>query len=288
MWQANIRAPCMNKNKCSKNFPKKFCSETTTNEDGFPVYRRKDNQRYVHKNGVKLDNRYVVSHNVELVVKYQAHINVEWCNKARSIKYLFKYINKGPDRATMILEENIARNSSTGIKEIKEVDEIKSFLDCHYLSVCEACWRIFQFDIQYRSIGVERLNFHLLGEHSLIFRDTDSLDNVFNRFDAQKTMFTEWMRTNVLYEDVRKLTYVDFPTEWVWQQNYKLWKKREAEKSIGRIVYANPTSGERFYLRMLLNIIKGTRSFEEIRTINGVQYPTYKATCYALGLLDGD
>ena len=109
----------------------------------------------------------------------------------------------------MILEENIAQNNSTRVEEIKEVDKIKSFLDCRYLSACEVCWRIFQFDIQYRSMGVERLNFHLPGEHFLTFRDTDYLDNVFNRFDSQKTMFTEWMRTNVLYEDA---TYVDCPT----------------------------------------------------------------------------
>ena len=54
------------------------------------------------------------------------------------------------------------------------------------------------------------------------------------------------------------------------------------------IVYPHPTSGEWFYLKMLLNVVKGPRSFKEIRTINGVRYPTYEATCYALGLLDGD
>ncbi|KAH9687645.1 ATP-dependent DNA helicase [Citrus sinensis] len=32
----------------------------------------------------------------------------------------------------------------------------------------------------------------------------------------------------------------------------------------------------------------GSTSFESIRTINGVTYPTFKAACYALGLLDDD
>lgn len=121
----------------------------------------------------------LVPYNIDLVLKYQAHINVEWCNKARSIKYLLKYINKGPDRATMILEENISRNAVTGVEEIREIDEIKSFLDCRYLSACEACWRIFQFDIQYRKIGVERLNFHFPSENVVTFRDCEYLDNVF-------------------------------------------------------------------------------------------------------------
>ena len=43
-----------------------------------------------------------------------------------------------------------------------------------------------------------------------------------------------------------------------------------------------------FILRMLLNVIKGARSFEEIRTINNVVYPTFRSACYALGLLDDD
>lgn len=39
---------------------------------------------------------------------------------------------------------------------------------------------------------------------------------------------------------------------------------------------------------MLLNIVKGPRNYEEIRIVNGVIHPTFKAACYALGLLNGD
>ena len=60
------------------------------------------------------------------------------------------------------------------------------------------------------------------------------------------------------------------------------------EKNIGRIYYAQPTSGEKYYLRMLLNTVKGCRSYEEIRTVDGVVHPTFKSACYALGLLNDD
>ena len=33
---------------------------------------------------------------------------------------------------------------------IEQIDEIKSYYDCRYISTCEACYRIFGFDIHYR------------------------------------------------------------------------------------------------------------------------------------------
>jgi len=42
--------------------------------------------------GIELDNRWVVPHNVYLLTKYDAHINVEVCNNIRAVKYLFKCI----------------------------------------------------------------------------------------------------------------------------------------------------------------------------------------------------
>ena len=91
----NSRASCMIENKCVKHFPKKFCSQTIVDNDGFPIYRRRNNGIYVERNEVKLDNRYIIPHNIDLLVKFQANINVEWCNHSRSIKYLFMYITKG-------------------------------------------------------------------------------------------------------------------------------------------------------------------------------------------------
>ncbi|XP_035838923.1 uncharacterized protein LOC118486528 [Helianthus annuus] len=46
--------------------------------------------------------------------------------------------------------------------------------------------------------------------------------------------------------------------------------------------------GEKYYLRMLLNVQRGPLSFKDIRTVDGVEHPTYMSACNALGLLGDD
>jgi hypothetical protein len=61
----------------------------------YPNYQRSDNGTYVEKSGTKLNNQWVVPHNLYLATKYNAHINVEICNTIGAVKYLFKYVYKG-------------------------------------------------------------------------------------------------------------------------------------------------------------------------------------------------
>jgi hypothetical protein len=66
-------------------------------KNDFAVYKRPNNKRFVIKANIKLDNHSIIQHNLELLKKYDARINIEWCNKIIFIKYLFKYVTKGPD-----------------------------------------------------------------------------------------------------------------------------------------------------------------------------------------------
>ncbi|KAI5419436.1 hypothetical protein KIW84_043566 [Lathyrus oleraceus] len=115
---ANQKCPCMKDGKCSKYYPKKFQDVTIVDQDGYPVYRRRDQGNTVDKNGVAFHSGHVVPHNPSLLMKYEAHINMEWCNQSTSIKYLFKYINKGSDRISAVIVPN---NSHTD----GNIDEIK-------------------------------------------------------------------------------------------------------------------------------------------------------------------
>jgi len=174
----------MKEGRCSKFFPKKFTSSTTIDEDGYPSYRCRDYGVVVEKTGIKLDNRSVVPYSPVLLMRYQAHVNTEYCNKSNSIKYLFKYVNKGPDRATIQISSNFVESSDTTI-----VDKIKNYYDWRYLSPCEVVWRIFGFDIHHRWPPVQRLTFHLPRQQSILFQDDEQVDVVLQKGQTSKTMF---------------------------------------------------------------------------------------------------
>jgi hypothetical protein len=100
----NFNCLCMKNDRCSKFYPKEFQENTIFNETCFTMYRRRDNGIFIRKGEHKLDNRWVVPHNLKLLKRYQAHINVEYVNKSRILKYLCKYVTKGPDQAKIIFD----------------------------------------------------------------------------------------------------------------------------------------------------------------------------------------
>ncbi|KAK7315487.1 hypothetical protein VNO77_34037 [Canavalia gladiata] len=279
----NRKSPCMHNGKCIRYFPKKYVQKTTIDNDGYPLYRRQDNGRTVQKDKASVDNKYVVPYNKYLLLKYNEHINVEWCNQSRSIKYLFKYVNKGHDRVTT----SFYQNGQSCSKE-NTVDEIKLYYDCRYLSSCEAVWRIFSYDIHYREPSVERLSFHLPDQHVVVFQDDDTLDDIANRPSSITTKFLAWMEANKKYDEGRTLTYAEFPTKFVWKQFDHEWTIRKRGFSIGRLYFVPPGSGELYYLRLVLNRARGVQSYRDIRTVNDITYATFKDACYSLGLLDDD
>jgi hypothetical protein len=167
---------CTSPTGCKKHFPKPFAPVTTHGElDTRVTYRRRGPEEGGHtvtKAGVVYDNSRVVPFNAQLLLKYDCHINVEVCTSVGAIKYLFKYVHKGPDRQRIQLRRafdaagvpvaQVDAGEAGAAVEVEE-DEIALYLDARYLGPCEACWRLFGFKLLFRSHTVVRLIVHLDG-----------------------------------------------------------------------------------------------------------------------------
>ncbi|CAN1146786.1 ATP-dependent DNA helicase PIF1 [Linum perenne] len=179
--EANPSSPCMKDGKCKKFFPKQFNLETTFDENNYAIYRRRDTGITSVKSSNTLDNRYVVPYNRELIVKYQAHINVEACHNGQLIKYLFKYITKGPDRSSVVATSIESNTALSTYEESQPVDEIAQYLDCRSISSYEAVWRLFQYPIHERIPNVVRLCIHLEDQQNVCFYASQPVRSIVGR-----------------------------------------------------------------------------------------------------------
>jgi hypothetical protein len=147
---------------------------------------------------------------------------------------------------------------------VVKVDEIKKYFDCRYVCASEAAWLIFKFDIHERFPIVERLQYHLPNQQMVLFDDDNDVQEMATWSAISRMMFIQWFKTNQESEVARSLMFDQFPQQWVWNRKLKRWTMRKRGFAIGRMYYARPTSGERYYLRMLLNCIKGATSYEHL------------------------
>ncbi|GJW49855.1 hypothetical protein Tco_0091206 [Tanacetum coccineum] len=145
---ANLGASYMQNGPCNKHFPKQYNEKTYFDINGHTQYRRRDIRIHVMKGESKLDNCNVVPYNRALCLAFEAHINVEYCGWSMLIKYLFKYISKGPDCILAKISNSEASTSAVGTT--KKIDEIQNYVDGRFICPYEACWRIFDFPIHCR------------------------------------------------------------------------------------------------------------------------------------------
>jgi hypothetical protein len=277
-------APCMQDGWCSKGYPRPFRNETSLDENGYPLYRHRDNDLKVLVKGVELDNRWVVPYNPYLCKKFNGHIKTEASISIYAVKYLFKYIYKGHDRATVVIER--VDNPIDG-QQI-ERNEIQEYIDACYVSVSEAVWRIFKMKLHGRFPAVQRLQVHLPNQQTVVFSEDADLQEVVGKSNVQKTTLTEWFTANRNYASTPDTPYAKFPERWVWNKTSKKWTPRQRGTKIGRVYYVHPAFGERYYLRMLLNVVCGATSFEDLHTVDGRVCAMFKEACQARGLLEND
>ena len=211
----SCKPPCMENGKCTKGYPKLFAKFTTMDKHRFPIYFRPNGGRSYSIGGIHINNQWIVPFCPFLSAAFDCHINVECTASLGSFKYLFKYIQKGPDLASL---------------EINDRDEIKRYTEGCYISPSEAGHRIYQFDVHGQVLNVVRLQVHLPGQHMVTFDPDENIDAILVRASHERTTLTAYFEVNAHPGDfgveARKYTYQEFPQHFTWKANGKKWSIR--------------------------------------------------------------
>jgi hypothetical protein len=109
-------------------------------KDSYPVYRRRDDEQVVEVRNEKLDNRWIIPFNPSLLMLYNCHINVKIYSSIKAMKYLYKYIYKGPDGASYSVNK-----SDNGIKLSLMILSGSGMLDVLHLQKLHTSYMVFLY-----------------------------------------------------------------------------------------------------------------------------------------------
>lgn len=221
------------------------------------------------------------------------------CCCHRSIKYLYKYVHKGTDRAVVLLH--------LGEDTAEPVDEIKLHLEGRYVSSCESCWRLLGFTMHHNSPNVVRLTLHMEDEQMLMVPQQVGLQLLIAQGppSTQLTQFFELNKERVAAHEAAQqlaglqggqqlppltpLLYQDVPGAYRWHE--KRWQARVVKRgtcTVGRVQPAYPKDEELFCLRLLLNHVPNPTCFADLRMWDGQVRATYAEAAEVRGLRQED
>nr|XP_047138983.1 uncharacterized protein LOC124814923 [Hydra vulgaris] len=139
------------------------------------------------------------------------------------------------------------------INEQVNHDEINTFLDCRYVSAPEALRRIFEYPISHMSHSIISLKVHLPENKIVYFREGEE-QVALDRAAHRDTHLTAWFKLNSENEAANRYSYVDIPYHFVFDDKHS----------------------------------KGAKSWEDLRTVNGIVLETFRGACVFNGLLQDD
>jgi hypothetical protein len=222
---------------CSKKYPRAFNNATHADDKRYPIYRRRDVRRvngvsnqWVVPHNLWLASKYNAHINVEVSRNYLIPTYLRWlpllgvcpyaylffpflnflifkkkikfalqiCSSVFAVKYLYKYVYKGHDRAAVVIEGP---------------NEIQQYFDARYVSASEAAWRLFAFKLHDGFPSVIRLQVHLPDQQMVVFRENVAIQDIVNQEQERQTMLTAYFEANRVILEAREVAYADFPSQ---------------------------------------------------------------------------
>jgi len=137
---------------------------------------------------------------------------------------------------------------------------------------------------------------HTEGSASVVFREGDE-DRAARRDDKDSTL-TAYFKLNAAHTGdsphaatLRDMYYTDVVDKFIFDGKTREWRPRAPtcpKEAIGSLNAVSPKNREAFFLRLLLQHVKCPKSYEDIRTVDGVLYDSNEDACGAMGLLRDD
>jgi hypothetical protein len=199
-------------------------------------------------------------------MQYKCHINVEVCSSITAVKYLYKYVYKGHDRALAVVRPEVGAlptiapqavaGGANGNNVFAARDEVQNYLDGRYVSASEACHQLFAFDLHGMHPNVYHLAVHLPNEETTYFHEGTTIGEAMMRNNS--TTLTGWCDFNRKaksnYAVAATLArnnndpasplpialttlYLDYPEIVVWSKSKKAWHLRKrvvGRRGVGR------------------------------------------------------
>eukprot|EP00663_Eupelagonemidae_sp_cell21sb_P007461 gene7461-4256_t len=297
--EGGCRPPGWQYLRCKDGFPFPICAMTHVDPRGFVEYARLTEE----------DGR-VVPHVREILEELDCHYCRLVASLSKVLKYLMKYLHKGPDTASSKI---VALRKSTKFGPPRElaqeeiVDEVHQYQYERHVGACEAAWRLCAFTNHHIWPTTRSINVDDEGRQKIVIPDAkpdvdalqqkiqESVSNVEIYFrrplgaDFDRMHFVDYFEryAGTMRDDPSEVpkTHVHHAVEDQRDPPVRVYPRRVTR--VCRVPPVGPGKGETFFLYVLLKN-RAARSFQDIRTVEGVVYSKYRDAVRALGLMADD
>lgn len=137
------------------------------------------------------------------------------------------------------------------------------------------------------SYAIYRLAVHDKDEQNVFFKEGCEMECIGKNYE---TTLTTQFNLNQIDPEANKYLYTEINNFYVYGQSKKIWKQRKrfTKPVLSRMYFFSPKEQERYFLRLLLLHVRGAKSFEDMRSFEGITYNSYLDAAKARNLVSND